>query len=260
MRWLDSITKSTDMNLSKLRVIGDIQSVSLKVNQLWIFIGRTEAPIPRPPDAKSWLTGKYPHTGKDRRPKEMGRQRMRWLDSITNSMDMSLSNLWEVVKDREAWLAALHWVANRHDLMTEQQQEEWEILEWMKKVQFRCSVMPDSLWPHGLQHSRLPCPSSTLGTYSNSCPLSMWCHQTISSSVVPFASCLPLSQHQGLFKWVISSHQVAKVLEFQLQHQSFQWTFFRMDWLDLLDVQGLSRVFSNTTVQKHQFFCAQFSL
>ena len=55
-------------------------------------------------------------------------------------------------------------------------------------------------------------------------PLSQWCHPTISSSVVPFSSCLNLSQHQGLFKWVSSSHQVAKVLEFQLQHQSLQWT------------------------------------
>ena len=56
------------------------------------------------------------------------------------------------------------------------------------------------------------------------CPSSRWCHPTISSSVVPFCSCLQLSQYQGLFKWVNSSHEVAKVLEFQLQHQSFQWT------------------------------------
>ena len=75
----------------------------------------------------------------------------------------------------------------------------------------------------------------------DSCPLSQWCHSTISSSVILFSR-LHLSQHQGLFKWVSSSHQVAKVLGFQLQHQSFQWMFrtdfFRMDWLDLLAVQG----------------------
>ena len=69
-----------------------------------------------------------------------------------------------------------------------------------------------------------------------------------------------LSQHQGLFQWVSSLHQVAKVLEFQLQHQSFQLICFRRDWLDLLAVQGLSRVFFNTTVEKHQFFNAQLSL
>jgi len=76
-----------------------------------------------------------------------------------------------------------------------------------------------------------------------------------------------LSQHQGLFQWVNSSHEVAKVLEFQPQHQSFQWTprlvSFRMDWLDLLAVQGTRKstvvLFSRTTVQKHQFFVAQLS-
>ena len=92
--------------------------------------------------------------------------------------------------------------------------------------QFSLSVVSDSFQPHGLHHSRPPCPSRTPGAYSNSCPLSRWCHPTILSSVVPFSSPFnPLSQHQGLFKWVSSSHQVAKVLEFQLQHQSFQWIF-----------------------------------
>ena len=69
-----------------------------------------------------------------------------------------------------------------------------------------------------------------------------------------------LSQHQGLFQWVRSLHQVAKVLEFQLQHQSFQW-IFRTDflWLEPLQSKGISRVFSNTIVQKHQFFGAQLS-
>ena len=81
------------------------------------------------------------------------------------------------------------------------------------------SLMSDSLQPHGLQHTRPPCPSPNPRVYSNSCPLNRWCHLTISSSVVPFSSC-----HHSLFKWVSSSHQVAKVLEFQLQHQSFQWT------------------------------------
>ena len=97
-------------------------------------------------------------------------------------------------------------------------------------VQFSCSVMSDSFWPQGLLHARLPWPSSPPGVYSNSCPLNLWCHPTSSSSVVPLSSPFNLSQHQGLFKWVSSSHQVAKVLEFKLQHQSFQWTF-RTDFL-----------------------------
>jgi len=78
---------------------------------------------------------------------------------------------------------------------------------------------------HGLQHARLPCPSPTPRACSNSCPLSRWYHSTISSSVVPSPPAFNLSQHQGLFQWVGSSHQVAKVLEFELQHQSFQWIF-----------------------------------
>ena len=91
-------------------------------------------------------------------------------------------------------------------------------------VQFSCSVMSDSLRPHESQHARAPCPSPTPGVYSNSCPSSQWCHLAISSSVVPFSSCPQSLQHQGLFQWVNSSHEVAKVLKFQLQHQSFQWT------------------------------------
>ena len=87
-------------------------------------------------------------------------------------------------------------------------------------VQFSRSIVSDTLWPCGLQHTRPSCPSSTPGVDSSSCPLSQWCHPTTSSS----SPALSLSQHQGLFKWVISLHQVAKVLEFQLQHQSFQWT------------------------------------
>ena len=96
------------------------------------------------------------------------------------------------------------------------------------------AVVSDSLRPHGLQHARPSCPSPTPGACSNSCPLSWWCHPTISSSVIPFSSCLQSFQHQGLFKWVSSSHHMAKVLEFQLQHQSFQWiprTDFLYTWL-----------------------------
>ena len=96
---------------------------------------------------------------------------------------------------------------------------------------FSCSAVFDSLWPRGLQHARLPCASASPTVCSNSCPLSRWCHPTVSSPSPP-AFCL--SQHQGLFQWVSSSHQGAKVLELQLQHQSFQWIFrvdFLYDWL-----------------------------
>ena len=97
-------------------------------------------------------------------------------------------------------------------------------------VQFSCSVVSDSLWPYGLRHARPPCPSPTPGIYSNSCPLSWWCHPTILPFVIPFSSRLQSFPASGSFKWVGSSHQVAKVLEFQLQHQSFQW-IFRTDFL-----------------------------
>ena len=95
---------------------------------------------------------------------------------------------------------------------------------------FSNSVMSDSLQPHGLQHARLPCPSPTPGDYSNSCPSSWWCHLAILSSVVPFSSCLQSFPASGAFPIGSSLHQVAKVLEFQLQHQSFQW-IFRTDFL-----------------------------
>ena len=130
-------------------------------------------------------------------------------------------------------------------------------------IQFSLSVMSYSLWPHGLQYVRPPCPSPIPRVYSSSCPLSRWCHPKISSSVIPFSSCLQSFPASGFFQWVSSSHQVAKILEFQLQYQSFQWT----SSTDLL-YNGLvgspcsprdSRVFSNTPVQKHQFFGAQLS-
>ena len=102
--------------------------------------------------------------------------------------------------------------------------------EEISSVQFSSSVVSDSLRPHELQHGRPPCPPPTPGVYSNSCPLSQWCHPTILSLSSPSPPALNLCQHQGLFQCVISSHQVAKVLEFQLQHQSFQW-IFRTDFL-----------------------------
>ena len=104
-------------------------------------------------------------------------------------------------------------------------------------------VLSDSLWPHGLQHKRLPCPLPPPRAYSNSCPLSLWCHPTIHPMLSLSPPAFNLSQHQGLFLWVSSPLQVAKVLELQLQHQSFQWIFrtdFLRDWLvDLLEVQGI---------------------
>ena len=95
-------------------------------------------------------------------------------------------------------------------------------LEMFSSVQLLSHVR--LLQSHELPYSRHPCPSPTPGVHSDSHPSSQWCHSAISSSVVPFSSCPNPSQHHSLFQWVNSSHEVAKVLEFQLQHQSFQWT------------------------------------
>jgi len=97
---------------------------------------------------------------------------------------------------------------------------------------FNCSVVSDSLQPHGLQHTRLPCPSPSPSVYSNSCPLSWWCLPTTSSSIAPFSSCPQSFPVSGSFlvSWLVASG--GQVLE--LQHQSFQWTFrvdFLQDWL-----------------------------
>ena len=95
---------------------------------------------------------------------------------------------------------------------------------YMTSHWFSRSVVSNSLQAHEPQHARSPCPLPMPRVYPNSCPLSRWCHPTISFSVVSFSPALNLSQHQGLFNWVSSSHPVAKVLDFELQHQSFQWT------------------------------------
>ena len=129
-------------------------------------------------------------------------------------------------------------------------------------VQFSCSVVSNSLRPHETQHTRPPCPSPTPGVHLNSCPSSQWCHPAIFSSVVPFSSCpqsLPASgsfQMSQLFAWGGQSIGVsasAPVLPMNTQGWSpSEWT----GWISLQS-KGLSRVFSNTTVQKHQFFGAQ---
>ena len=131
-------------------------------------------------------------------------------------------------------------------------------------VQFSHSVMSNSLQLHGMQHARPPWPSPTLGARSDSCPSSWWCHPAISSSVIPFSSCLqafPASgffQMSQLFAWGGQSTGVSastSVLPLNTQDWSpLGWT----GWISLQS-KGLSRVFSNTTVPKHQFFSAQLS-
>ena len=109
-------------------------------------------------------------------------------------------------------------------------------------VQFSHSVMSNSLQPHGLHHTRIPCPSPTPGVYSNSCPLSWWCHPTISSSVIPFSSYLQSfpsswsSQMSQLFASGGQSIGVSASISLSDEHPGL--ISFRMDWLDLLAVQG----------------------
>ena len=131
-------------------------------------------------------------------------------------------------------------------------------------VQFSHSVVSSSLWPNGLQHASLTCPSPTPRAYSNSCPLSQWCHPTISSSVIPFFSRLQPFPASGSFPMSQFFTQVAKVLEFQLQHISNEyigWISFRMDWLDLFAVQGtLESLVKILLNRKIQLYINQYSI
>ena len=129
---------------------------------------------------------------------------------------------------------------------------------------FSCSVLSDSLRPHESQHSRPPCPSPTPGVHSNSRPLSQWSHPAISSSVIPFSSCpqsLPTSESfpmSQLFTWGGQSTGVSALASFPPKNTQgrspLEWT----GWISLQS-KGLSRVFSTTTVQKHQVFGTQLS-
>ena len=131
---------------------------------------------------------------------------------------------------------------------------------------FSRSLVSDSLWPHGLQHTRFPCPSPSPRACSNSCPLSQWCHPTISSSVIPFSSCLQSFPASGSFLmsrlFASGGYSIgASACWRSVPPMSVQ------DWFPLgltgwisLQSKGVSRVFSNTTVQNHQFFGIQPSL
>ena len=134
----------------------------------------------------------------------------------------------------------------------------------MSSVQFSHSVVSDSLQPHESQHARPPCPSPSPGVHSDSPPLSPWCHPAISSSVIPFSSCpesfpasesFPMSQ---LFAWGGQSNGVSALASFPPK-KSQGWS--PSEWTGWISLQskGLLRVFSNTTVQKHQFLGAQLS-
>ena len=133
---------------------------------------------------------------------------------------------------------------------------------YCSSVQFSCSVVSNSLWPHGLRHARPPCPSLTPGVYSNSCSLNRWCHPTISSSVIPFSSCLQSFPASGSFQMsqVFASggqgilvSASASVLPLNTQDWSpLGWT----GWISLQS-KGLLRLLE-PTVQKHHCFALSF--
>ena len=128
---------------------------------------------------------------------------------------------------------------------------------------FNHSVLSDSLQPHGLQDTSLPCPSLSPGVCSDSCPLSQWCHPTISTSVSPFFSCpqsFPASGSFPVSQLFASGGQSIEVSASVLPMNIQDW--FPLGWTGWISLQskGLSRVFSTTTIQKHQFFSIQLSL
>ena len=132
-------------------------------------------------------------------------------------------------------------------------------------VSFSRSVVSNSLWPHGLQYARIPCPSPSPGVCSNSCPLNQWCNPTISSSVIPVSSCLQSFPASGSFlmsQFFASGGQIngASASVSVLPMNSQGWIPLGLTGRISLQSKGFSRVFSNTTVQKHQFFCAHLSL
>ena len=142
----------------------------------------------------------------------------------------------------------------RHNWVTDSNRTDSKV-NWL--LLFSYSVVSESLWPHGLRHARLPCPSPSHGACSNSCPLSWWCHPTISSSIILFSSYLQSFPASGSFLtsrlFASSGESIgasASVLLMNIQ----DWFPLELAGLISLQSKGLSRVLSNTTFQKHQFF------
>ena len=133
-------------------------------------------------------------------------------------------------------------------------------------VQFSRSVVSDSLWPHGLQHARLPCPSATPGIHPNSCPLSRWCHPTISSSVIPFSPCPQSFPASGCFPmsqlFASGSQSIGvSASSFSPSSEHSGLISFRMNWLDLLAIKSLLQLHSSeASILWHSaFFMVQLS-
>ena len=155
------------------------------------------------------------------------------------------------------------WKQDNH--LINRQTDTEVVIDQIRSDQISHSVVSDSLWPHESQHARPPCPSPTPGVHSVSRPSSWWCHPAISSSVIPFSSCpqsfpalgsFPMSQLLTSGGQSIGVSASALVLAMNIQ----SWFPLGLTGLITLLSKGLSRVFFNTTVQKHQFFSTQLSL
>ena len=156
----------------------------------------------------------------------------------------------ENATDREAWRATLHGVMKSRT--------------WLSSVQFSCSVMSDSLWPHGLQHTRPSCPSPTPGIYSNSWPLSQWCYPTISSSVVTFSSRLQSFPASEVFPnesvlWIRRPKYCSFNFSISASNEYSGLISFRMDWLDIVAVQGtLKSLLQHHSSKAPVLWCSAF--
>ena len=150
----------------------------------------------------------------------------------------------------------------RADFVHYLEEGEWETRRWL--LLFSCWVVSDSLWPHGLQQARLPCPSPSPWVCSNSCPLSRWCHPTISFSVVLFSSCLQSFPAWGSFpmSWIFASGVQSISFSFRASNEYSGFTSFRIDWFDLLAVQGTKSLLQHHSSKGsilQRFFMVQLS-